>query len=119
MTVRPDDVLKAAVKLAAVDAEEFRRASAHLAYYAVYHLACETLGLDPARNYQNATHSLVASRLKHPQPRSPRLSRMKRYFKTLKDLRIRADYSLVASVSRRDVLHSIEIARDIFKAPHS
>ncbi|SDE17520.1 HEPN domain-containing protein [Rhodospira trueperi] len=118
MTVAPEDLLAAATEYAGLDAEEFRRASAHLAYYAVYHLACETLCLDPARNYQNAKHSVVGDRLRYAQPGSSRLYRMKRYFKTLKDLRIRADYDLAANVSKEEALYAIEIARNIFRAAH-
>jgi uncharacterized protein (UPF0332 family) len=118
MTVAPEDLLRTATEFVGLDAEEFCRASAHLAYYAVYHLACETLGLDPVRDYQSATHSLVANHLKRAQLGSSRLYRMKRYFRTLKDLRIRADYNLAANVSKQEALRAIEIARDIFKASH-
>lgn len=118
MTVAPEDLLRTATEFVGLDAEGFRRASAHLAYYAVYHLACETLGLDPARDYPNAKHSVVARQLKNAQPGSSRIHRMKRYFRTLMDLRVRVDYNLAASVSKQEALRAIEIARDIFKAPH-
>lgn len=119
MPTQPEDMLATAVDLAARDSEPFRRAAAHMAYYAVYHLACETFGLDPARRYfVNASHQAVIERVKAAPPGSSRLHRLKRYLRKLKDLRVRADYNLGGDISAREVREALVIAADIFRAEH-
>lgn len=97
--------------------ERHWRAAAHQAYYSVYHLACQTLGLDPANDYAMARHQAVLERVEKSYAGSARLYRMKQSMRRLRELRVRADYVLGAPVTLREVRDAIRRAEDILAAP--
>lgn len=117
MAINPDEMLKTARELSGHAEERHWRAAAHQAYYAVYHLACRNLGLDPDRSYHDAKHATVMARVKARRVGSSRFHRLHRHLGRLRDLRVRADYALGASVQHSEILDAVHRAEDIFRAP--
>lgn len=117
MAISPDEMLKTARELSDHAEERHWRAAAHQAYYAVYHLACRDLGLDPDQSYHDAKHAAVLARVRAQPPGSSRFHRLRRHLGKLRDLRVRADYALGASIQHAEILDAIQRADDIFRAP--
>lgn len=89
----------------------------HQAYYGVYHLACEALGLDPVNRYAEAKHRDVIDAVEKAPPGSARLHRMKRYMRKLKRLRAVADYDLASPLTDLQARNAVEMAESIITAP--
>jgi uncharacterized protein (UPF0332 family) len=117
MAISPDEMLKTARELSDHAEERHWRAAAHQAYYAVYHLACRDLGLDPDQSYHDAKHAAVLARVKARRVGSSRCYRLHRHLGRLRDLRVRANYALGASIQHAEILDAVQWAEDIFRAP--
>lgn len=117
--MRPDGLLALAVSLAAADRadEAAFRGAAHAAYYAVYHLMAQHFALDTAIR-DEAHHAEVMRRLDRidlkTAPAHVRAAR--RVYKSLWELRRKADYDLKTPFD--DVLaeRAVEYAQRVFCA---
>jgi uncharacterized protein (UPF0332 family) len=116
--VRPEETLSFAKRLFDDhgDSECMFRAVAHAAYYAVYHLVCDQLGLDPWRNYSQCAHDTIRLRVKNLDPgkAAPLLREARRSFDTLWQLRRRADYDFDNTFTLIDAERALERAEAVF-----
>jgi len=110
-------MIAAAVFLVSLKEEVYWRAAIHQAYYGVYHLACETLGLDPAQNYATeARHADVLRQIRTAKTVSSRLTRLRRHMPRLRELRGLADYDLGSGLSQDEARLAVASADYILKA---
>jgi uncharacterized protein (UPF0332 family) len=114
MSVTAEDFLLFASELLAkpIQTEIDHRNAAARTYYAVMHLVRSELGINPTLG----SHELIKRELLSLPPidTSPFLREAKRYWRTLYDTRIRADYHTHTSITRDTALASLEIASRIF-----
>lgn len=115
MTSTPDQFLAMAEELAHGTEPRHARAAIHQAYYAVYHLACQHLDIDPT-DRKNARHAVVWARIERQQHPTPCGQALRVHGQSLLTLRERADYRLKEPVSRTDAGLAVLRAQEIFSA---
>lgn len=88
------------------------RSIVHMAYYYVYHLCIEKLG-EKASGRDSLKHSDVESRLRSYKGLDPVIQDAKRYFTSLKVLRVLADYKLEDQLTADDAEDAVEWAQKL------
>ena len=116
MPVQAEDFLRFAEALLSKPAqtEIDRRNAAARAYYAVMHLVMPAFGMDPQQRENR--HSDVWQQLQalHPATTEPFLREAKKYWRELRETRIKCDYELPARLDLGTASARVAVARKIF-----
>ncbi|WP_275426718.1 HEPN domain-containing protein [Elioraea rosea] len=115
----PIEFLRVAIKIMderqGLASEAESRISAHASYYAVYHLLVQHMQLADIR-YADRKHSMIDSILRGHRPSTSVTRAGLRYFRTLLNLRVRADYVPQERFAVTDAEHAIDCAIEVFAA---